>query len=462
MRNFLRPVNKLPPEILSHIARYVIKDDEDDAISVVPLTHVCRYWRETIISTPEIWALVSDKNEDMTAVCLQRARAAPLEITLEMPLSSSFPDIFAPYFQNTRTLVVYSLPAIEDLTSVFPNFPQSMPNLRSLELERVWDGRREQRIDPFEPFIPALEELLLSCIPLFPSLLRLGTLTEFSIDDTPFDLPLDTLLDFLEGNRSLERTTLGIYFVDPSLLRSRRRTAMRNQLRYLSIDCRDPGDAQALISSIPLRKGADLWIHLRTERTTLDDFLPYVSAARISNPPSSTSFQLNHGPYSKHIMLDGPDGKLSFSGLSDVSFAGLAVLPLANVREVRLNHRKGTTVNALKPPVFYPSYFPALELLTVGYTDVLDTLSALLSNSPPSPSLKTIGFLDCDLSEDFMKELTRFASERQNIPPSTWLHRVQIIHSDGVFPSAASIRRLREYVKVVEVRMEDGFSKDLT
>ena len=114
------------------------------------------------------------------------------------------------------------------------------------------------------------------------------------------------------------------------------------------------------------------------------------------------------------------------------------------------------------PILFYPSYFPALELLTVGYTDVLDTLSALLSNSPPSPSLKTIGFLDCDLSEDFMKELTRFASERQNIPPSTWLHRVQIIHSDGVFPSAASIRRLREYVKVVEVRMEDGFSKDLT
>ena len=398
----------------------------------------------------------------MTAVCLERAKAAPLKITLEMPLSSSFPDIFAPYLQSTRTLVVYGLPAIEELIGVFPNFPRSMPTLRSLELERAWDAHWEETIDPFESFVPALERLLFTGIPLFPSLFDLGTLTELTIRDSLFEFPLDTLLDFLEGNHSLKWATLGIHFVDPSLLVSQRKTAMRNQLRCPSINCLDTRDAQALISSIPLWKGADLCVHLGTEHATLSDFLPDVSTAHISNPPSPTSFELTHAPWSKHIILSGPDGKLSFSGLSEVAFADFAVLPLANVREVRLCYWKETTANSFKPPVFCPSYFPTLETLTVGCTDVLGTLSALLSNSSPSPSLKTIGFLNCDLSEHFMEELTKFASERQNIPTSTWLHRVQIVRSDGVFPSVASIRRLRKYVKVVEARIADKFSTDLT
>ena len=458
----MRPVNRLPPEILSHIALYLIGDDGDDAISVVPLTHVCRYWRESIISTPEIWTLISGKNEDMTTVCLERVKAVPLKITLHMPLGSSFTDIFAPYVQNTRTLVVHSISTIGELASVFPNFLRSMPTLRSLELIQLQDTRWDQTTDPFGSFIPPLERLRLRGIPLYPSLLGLGTLTEFTISHHRFLLGLDTLLDFLEGNHSLERLTLDIYFPDISLLESRRKTAMKNRLQYLSIECRDTADARALISSIPLQRGASLRIHLTGPDRTLSDFFPDFSAAHLSDPPSPTFFQLGHGSPTNHIMLDGPGGKLSFHRLSwqEVSFAAVAVLPLANVRGVHLIYREKVT---LEPPVFYSSYFPALETLTIDCDGgVADILSVLLSNSPPSPSLKTIGFLNCDLSEEVMEGLTKFASERQNIPTSTWLHRVQITHSDGVFPSATSIRRLRKYVKVVEARIEDKFSKDLT
>ena len=457
----MQPVNRLPPEILSHVAQYLIGDDEDDAISVVPLTHVCRYWRESIISTPEIWTLISDKNGNMTAVCLQRAKAAPLKITLRVPLDSSFHDIFAPYLQNTRTLAVHSMSTIEKLRSVFPNFPQSMPALRSLELIRSEDIAWDDTIDPFESFLPPFERLQLTGLPLYASLLKVGTLTEFTISNCWFDLHLDTLLDFLEGNHSLEKVTLDLFFSGTYLLKSRRKIAMKNQLRCLSINCCK--DAKALITSIPLRRGADLHIHLEDEDLKLNDFLPEISAAHLSSPPSPTFFQLGHGPLTKHITLDGPSGKLSFFGLSEVSFADLTVLPLANVREVCLYYRKETTKTTHKPPAFYPSHFPALETLTVDCNvDVLPVLSVLLSNSPPSPSLKTIGFLNCELSQGFMEELTRFASERQNIPTSTRLHRIQIVHSDGVFPSIASVRKLRMYVRIVEVRAEDGFSMDLT
>ena len=397
----------------------------------------------------------------MTAACLERAKAAPLEITLYMPLSSSFTDIFAPYVQNTRTLVVHSTSTIKELTNVFPNFPQSMPTLRSLELIKPQDTSREYPIDPFESFVPPLERLQLTGVPLYASLLGLGTLTEFTFSDRRFDLHLDILLNFLEQNHSLERVTLDIYFAKLSLLELHRKTAIMNQLRYLSIDCSDKGDARALISSIPLQRGASLHIHLGGPDRTLSDFAPDVSAAHLSNPPSPTFFQLGHGPLTKYIALDGPGGKLSFHGhfWQEESFTDFAVLPLANVRKVHLLYRKKGT---LKLPVFNPSYFPALETLTVDCNaDVPNILSDLLSNSPPSPSLKTIGFLNCDLSQDFMEELTRFASECQNIPTSTWLHRVQIVHSDGVSPSAASICKLGEYVDLVEVLMGDKFSMDL-
>ncbi|KAF9777979.1 hypothetical protein BJ322DRAFT_1175971 [Thelephora terrestris] len=465
LRNILRPVNRMPPEILSHVARYLIEDEDEDAISIVPLTHVCRYWRESIISTPSNWTLISNKNKDMTAACLQRAKAAPLEITLWMPLDPSFPDIFAPHFQTTQALTVRCMSTFDELTNAFPNFPQSMPTLRSLELFRKDDADWDQS-DPFRSFVPALERLQLIGVSLHPSMLRLGTLTEFTIRDSEFNLHLDTLLDFMEGNHSLERATLHVYFVDLSLLDSERKSPMRNQLRYLFINSSDLNDTQALLSNIPLQRGADLHVNLSLfgEYAQLSDFLPDISAAHLSDPPSPTFFQLGHSPDRKRIILDGPGGKLSFSGypMLEVSFEDLTVLPLANVRGVHLHYRK-VDLDTWEPPVFYPSYFPALETLTVDCNaDVLDFLSVLLSNSPPSPSLKTIGFLNCDLSEDFMTGLTMFASERRNIPTSTRLHRVQIIHRDGVFPSAASIHRLREHVHIVEARMDDKFSTDLT
>jgi hypothetical protein len=69
--------------------------------------------------------------------------------------------------------------------------------------------------------------------------------------------------------------------------------------------------------------------------------------------------------------------------------------------------------------------------------------------------------LNCNLSEDFMKELTRFASDRRNTT-SALLHRILIVHWDGTFPSTASIRELKRYVTIVDVRMDDELPTDLT
>ena len=138
------------------------------------------------------------------------------------------------------------------------------------------------------------------------------------------------------------------------------------------------------------------------------------------------------------------------------SFADFVGLPLAGVREVHLSYYNET------PIVFRPSYFPALETLAIKSNgDLTVSLSVLLQNPSSSPSLKTFAFLDCNLTEEFMEQLTKFASERQTSPTSTWLYRILIIHGDGKFPGAASVHKLRDYVKVIDFRMENGFPAGL-
>ena len=71
-------MNRLSPEILSRITRCLLSEGANwDVSSIIPLTHVCRYWRESIISTPKNWMLISSEQEGLAALSLERCKAAP-------------------------------------------------------------------------------------------------------------------------------------------------------------------------------------------------------------------------------------------------------------------------------------------------------------------------------------------------------------------------------------------------
>ena len=112
--------------------------------------------------------------------------------------------------------------------------------------------------DPFEPLAPALRYLKLFHLPLYPSFLHLRALTELAIHYEYFSLHLDTLLDFLEENRSPESLTLGIRFTEDYLPNTRRGAPIVNQLRHLSIAAARGEESKVLISNIALRRGAHL------------------------------------------------------------------------------------------------------------------------------------------------------------------------------------------------------------
>ena len=416
---------------------------------------MCRYWRDSIISTPELWTLISNEWEGLSALSLERSKAAPLEIWLRIDdiADPHFSDLLIPYTKNTKILRVNSGPPIGELAQALPGFPQSMPDLQFLSLT-CGHPVQDRPIDSFGPLTPTLKYLALYNVPLYPLFLRLRALTTFILNNYLFDLHPDTLLDFLEENKSLESAELGVMPIDPSLWSLWPRTATRNRLQNLSIRCHDYGSARFLLCNIPLQRGAHLAIV--AFGAGLGVFLRGISTAHLLNLPSPAFMECQPNP--RAIRLIGPNGRFSFdshSGTVDTS-REFPLLPLTDVREFHLKHRR--MEGGKKPPkplVFCPPLFPALEMFAVTReADMLRLLSPLFLNPSSSPSLKTLAFLDCDLTNEFMGELAQFIANRRNTT-SVWLHRVAIVNSNGNFPSPGSIGALREDVPVVDVRMAE-------
>ena len=461
----LQPVNRLPPEIISRIVRYVPDNIPADTSQIIPLTHVCRYWRELIVSTPEHWTSISaESSRDLAALSLERAKTAPLEIYLSAShmREVGWLHLLRPNIRETRSLCVVGLQSAREVTTAFRNFPLSTPNLQSLKIVKSGNPDLRRSADPFEWSAHSLRHLTLEQVPLYPSFLNLRALTTLSLTNHDFDHHLDTVLDFLEENHSLESVTLWVRFKTPALRSSRRRSPVKNQLRHLSVPCFEATQTQALISNIALQRGAHLEIAYCGRDARLKEILTGISTAHLSNLPSPTFIE--YQIHRREIQLSGSNGRFSFVGPPSLGdpFVELPILPLANIRELRLRHRRSERVTSLIPSTLPLSFFPALETLAVECeTSTPYLLFSLLSKPSSSPSLKTLAFLDCDLSDQFMEELTRFASNRKNTT-SARLYHVVIVDSGGKFPSAASIDALEEHVPVVDARRGTKLPADLT
>ena len=392
---------------------------------------------------------------------LERCKAAPLQLRLDMSRVGRIPqfsDLLIPYIQNTETLCLSRVSTAEVLLQTLPNFPQSMPNLRSLSL---WSGgpRWDRSVNLLGSSTPALTHLSLSNIPIHPSFLRLRTLTNLRLHDYQFNLHCDTLLRFLEENHSLEHVVLEIQFTHLSFRTSQRQVAIGNRLRTLSITSINARDNIPLISNILLQRGAHLEIALYGRNTELNEVLSVISTTHFSNLKSPTFMEYH--PDRRRIRLSGPNGSSSYSHSlgSRTPFVEFPLLPLTSIREFRLIRRREES--STNPVIFTPSSLPALETLAIEHElTALHLLSDLFSNPSSSPSLNTLAFLDCRIDEGFMEALTHFASNRKNTTSAS-LYRVVIVNSKGDLPSFASIDTLGKHVLAVNVQIGKTLPTDL-
>ena len=448
-------MNRLPSETLSRIARFV-GERATDARPIIPLTHVCRYWRESIVSTPGNWTLISSEWTRLTELSLERCQAAPLEMRLTMwhvEQNPTFTALITPYMQNTETLRVDYITTIGELVQALPNFPQSMPNLRSLSL--FTDGARVRHLedvsaDPLGQPSLTLTHLSLTSIPLYPSFRRLTTLTNLSISNHRFYLHIDALLDFLEANRALERASLDVAL--SAFRDSRRQVGIVNSLQSLSIRYTNAAEINAFVSRIPLQKGAHLEINIGGQNAGVSEVMSGISVIHLSNLQSPTSME--YCPGDRRIELLGPNGSFLFKcdPYRKIPFAEFSLFQLTNIKTFRL--RVARRAWGPKTPMALPLLaLPALETLAIEHEAAVCHLLTILFEDPSaSPSLKTLAFLDCDLDEACMEALTKFASDRKNTT-SARLYHVVIVSSGEGLPAFASVDALGRHVPVVDVRM---------
>ena len=186
-------------------------------------------------------------------------------------------------------------------------------------------------IVPKHPEIPRVGRY-----PLYPSFLDIRTLAELSLRYKKVKPHLDTLLELLEGNHSLERVKIKIYFKDFPTPFPQVRAAIANRIQRLSISPPNARIARTLISSIPLQRGAHLKVKAYSEGLGLNNILSGISITHLSNLQFPTS--LEYRSEARRIRLDGPNGSLSYhhDGSSPTPFIEFPVLPLIYVQRVVL------------------------------------------------------------------------------------------------------------------------------
>lgn len=458
----LQPVHRLPPELLSRIARCTLDGSSSDTSSIIPMTHVCRYWRESVISAPENWTRICSWRIGLAKLSLERCKAAPLELYLDVTRPKNTPgftDLIIPYIQNTRIPVGYPDSNQEEPVHTLQKFLQSTPNLRSLTLEGSGlDWSEDPRIELTYP----LKRLELSDFPLYPSLLRLRTLTNLTISDLQFNLHLDSLLEFMEENGSLETASLTLRFARPCLRDSKRPVVIGNRLQNLSISCDCILDGKALVSKIGVQRGANREVCLWGRSARSADIGLIVSTPHLLNlgPFNFMEYRLSQEGTGT-IKLLGPNGSVLLERWLEVEapFVEFPLLPLNDIRTFRLNHvHPWNSDEPWHPAVFPPLYFPALETFVIEReTDASHLLSALFSNPSSPPSLKTLAFYDCTIRDDFMEKLTKFSSNLKNTT-SMGLHRVVIVNSTRELPCSALVDEL---AAIVDVRIGKELPSDL-
>ena len=253
-----------------------------------------------------------------------------------------------------------------------------MPNLRSLVLESSSDHPRwDLSIDPFKSFSNTLRSLSLYNIPLYPSFLRLKTLTKLSLQCWEIRVPLDAIFDVLEENHSLQSMNLVIHSRGFPAEISRRRVVTLDQLQRLSIDSLYGKITRTLISGISLRKGVYLQIRSWDQEMEfgLNHIPSDVSATHLSNLLLPT-FMEYRSTNSREIRLIGPNESFYYRGGQPpvIPFVEVPVLPLTNIQELHLKYGRPIVAP-------HPSSFPALHALIInGYGDMSEYFSVFFPN----------------------------------------------------------------------------------
>ena len=203
--NSLSAVNQLPPEVFATVLAH--RWPGRDLISA---THVCRHWRETLLSFPSLWAEIpcGPAGEEQTFFFLMRTRAVPLHIYVRPHFSHAALSTFiAPHIDRVESWVAHPMVAT-DTTALCRDLSSPAPRLKTLVIaphSASWHSLPTI----FKGELPVLQRFTVERATFDLTRFRTPNLTHLSLLYTAHGEPVMTdLLKFLEQTPLLEDLTM--------------------------------------------------------------------------------------------------------------------------------------------------------------------------------------------------------------------------------------------------------------
>ena len=217
LKNTLAPINRLPPEILTPIL--TLPGSERNLINS---TAVCKYWRRTLVSTPNLWKniLCSRDAEWHTIsphVNAYFERSGSFPVVVQIPARDS--RLLSPHTDRISGLTLF-IGTQTDLTQIARHLSKPAPLLESINLHTSLEDHRGLVLPPgfYQNFLSSATTLNISGAVLSPGPCQLSKLTAFTLNTLVTFPASNTLLDILEQMPFLQvfKTTLRrTYLWDP-------------------------------------------------------------------------------------------------------------------------------------------------------------------------------------------------------------------------------------------------------
>ena len=286
LKNSFAPINRIPPEVFTLIPdHYDANHAERDLIRS---THVCRSWRETLISRSSLWTHLDFTNVDKTRTFIRRSESSPLDIDLinwenETEIDNAL-SLIIPHVARLRSLVIRT-DAIPEPTLDPGQFGDDLSSLRELTLRGVithlpWKNMANLRI--FELCCPIEHEV---------------TVTQF--------------LDFFESAPLLHTIDINDSIPESSDAPPERIVSLCHLKSLVFIADLDPMHSILRHLNIPVGASLMVWTRISGEESPLPDYFPETSP-NIKNLSHVTAVNLCfHNEY-KCAQLAGPSGSFRF------------------------------------------------------------------------------------------------------------------------------------------------------